>query len=160
MKTKNENNLKNVLGQFEEVLETYLVDKAPFSIPNNIKDLIVKFAPYLVIFGIIVTIPAVLAVFGLGVFLSPFSPMMGSRWGMYFGFNYTLAMIILGVSLVVEAMAVPGLFRKEEKAWRLMFYASLISFVSSFMYGGLFGSLIGALITWYILFQVKECYKS
>lgn len=159
MKTQSEKNLKDAFGQLEETLETYLVDKAPFSIPDNIKELIVKLAPYLVILRIIVSVPAILTVFGLGMIFSPFSPMMGVRWGVYFGFNYTLAMLILGVSLVIEALAVSYLFKRQEKGWRLMFYASLIYFVSDLINGGLFGALIGALIFWYILFQVKEKYE-
>ncbi len=156
--TKN-NDIKSALGQLEETLELYLVDKAPFNIPENIKELIVKFTPYLVILGIIVSIPGILAAFGLGVILSPFSPMMGG-WRMYFGLNYTIAMMILAIALVIETLAVKGLFRKEEKAWRLMFYASLLSLLSSVFYGGIVGGLIGTIISWYILFQIKEYYKN
>ncbi len=151
--------IKGALNQLEEVLEMYLVDKAPFSIPENIKELIVNFSPYLIILGIVLTVPSILAAFGLGLFLSPFSPMMGAPWRMYFGFNYTLSMIILAVSVVMEAIAVPGLLKRQESGWRWLFYASLVSVLSSVIYGGIFGALIGVLISWYVLFQVKEYYK-
>ena len=42
--TKN-TDLKGALGQLEKFLEEYLVKKAPFTLPTNIKEIIVNFAP-------------------------------------------------------------------------------------------------------------------
>ncbi|MGB9707376.1 MAG: chromate transporter [Microgenomates group bacterium] len=150
---------KKALSQLEETLEIYLVKKAPFTIPENIKELIVSFAPYLVIIGVIFGVPAVLAVLGLGALVSPFSFLAGPSYAVSYGFNYILSMIIFGIVLVLEAMAVPGLFKRQKKAWQYLFYASLIGLVSSLLGGNILGGLIGALIGWYLLFQVKEYYK-
>lgn len=151
--------LKQTLGQLEETLEVYLVKKAPFSIPENWKELIVKFSPYLTILGIVISVPAVLAVLGLGALVSPFSAFLGPSYTFSYGFNYLLSMIVLGVVIVLEAMAVPGLFKRQEKAWRLLFYSSLVSVLSGILGRDLIGTIIGALLSWYILFQVKEYYK-
>jgi len=151
--------LKQGLGQLEDTLEVYLVKKAPFSIPENWKELIVQFAPYLTILGIVVSVPAVLAVLGLGALVSPFSAFLGPSYAFSYGFNYLLSMIVLGVVIVLEAMAVPGLFKRQEKAWRLLFYSSLVSVLSGILGRDLIGTIIGALLSWYILFQVKEYYK-
>ncbi len=150
---------KQALGQLEETLEVYLVKKAPFSIPENWKELIVQFAPYFTILGIIVSVPAVLAVLGLGALVSPFTAFLGPRYALSYGFNYVLSMIALAVVIVFEALAVPGLFKREEKAWRFLFYASLVGVVSGFFSGDWVGMIVGALISWYVLFQVKEYYK-
>jgi len=151
--------LKQALGQLEETLETYMVKKAPFSIPENWKELIVQFAPYLTILGIIVSVPAVFAVLGLGALVSPFTAFLGPRYVLSYSFNYVLSMVALAVVIVLAAMAVPGLFKREEKAWRFLFYASLVNVVSGFLGGDWVGMIIGALLSWYVLFQVKEYYK-
>jgi hypothetical protein len=151
--------LKQALGQLEETLKTYMVKKAPFSIPENWKELIVQFAPYLTILGIIVSVPAVFAVLGLGALVSPFTAFLGPRYALSYSFNYVLSMVALVVVIVLAAMAVPGLFKREEKAWRFLFYASLVNVVSGFLGGDWVGMIIGALLSWYVLFQVKEYYK-
>ncbi len=152
-------NFKANLKQLEETLEVYFVKKAPFTLPDNIKELIVKFAPYLVILGLILGIPAVLAVLGLGALVSPFTAFMGPAYMVSYSFNYVLSMIVFIGVLVLEALAVPGLFSRQRKAWEYLFYASLISLVSGLLGGNIVSTIIGALIGWYILFQVKEYYK-
>lgn len=157
--TQKNADFKQSLGQLEETLEVYLVKKTPFSIPENWKEIIVQFAPYLTILGIIVSVPAVLAVLGLGALVSPFTAFLGPRYAFSYGFNYILSMIVLGVVIVLEILAVPGLFKREQKAWRFLFYASLVGIVSGVLGGGFISALISALISWYVLFQVKEYYK-
>jgi len=147
--------LKQALGQLEKTLETYMVKKAPFSIPENWKELIVKFVPYLTILRIIVSVPAVFLGLGLGALFSPFLSFLGPSYG----FNYLLSMIVLGVGIVLKAMAVPGLFKRQEKAWRLLFYSSLVSALSGILGIDLIGTIIGTLLSLYILFQVKEYYR-
>ncbi|MCX7956176.1 MAG: hypothetical protein N2593_03700 [Patescibacteria group bacterium] len=157
---KKNQDLENAVSQLESVLENYLVDKAPFSIPSNIKELMVKFAPYLTIISIVLSVFSILSVLGLSVFLSHFSPFGYPRYGFYLGFSYILSMIVLAVSVSFKALAVSGLFKRKEKAWRFLFYASIFDILSNLIYGGIFGALIGALISWYVLFQVKEYYKN
>lgn len=158
MTTKN-SDLKKNLEKLEETLAVYFIDKAPFSIPKNIKELIVTFAPYLTILGVIIYVPSVLAVLGLGALVSPFTVFMGPSYAVHYGFNYILSMIVLAAVVVLEILAIPGLFKKQRKAWLYLFYASLVSLVSGLISGGLIGALIGTIIGWYVLFQVREYYK-
>ena len=146
--------LKQGVSQLEETLEVYLVKKAPFSIPENWKELIVQFTPYLTILGIV---GSVLILFG--ALVSPFTAFLGPRYALSYSFNYVLSMVALAVVVVLEAMAVPGLFKREEKAWHFLFYASLVNVVSGFLGGDWVGMIIGTLLFWYVLFQVKEYYK-
>jgi len=146
--------LKQGVSQLEDTLEVYLVKKAPFSIPENWKELIVQFTPYLTILGIV---GSVLILFG--ALLSPFTAFLGPRYALSYSFNYVLSMVALAVVVVLEAMAVPGLFKRQEKAWRFLFYASLVNAVSGFLGGDWVGMIIGTLLFWYVLFQVKEYYR-
>ena len=150
---------KQALGQLEEILEVYLVKKAPLAIPEKWKELIVKFAPYLTILSIIVGVPAILAVLGIGALVSPFTAFLGPRYALSYGFNYVLSIIIFGVVIVFEALAVPGLFKREVKAWRFLFYASLVNILSGFFGGDWMGMMVGTVFFWYVLFQVKSYYK-
>lgn len=152
---KTTKDLKSALGQLEETLEVYLVDKAPFQLPENIKELIVKFAPWISLILLVVTLPAILLAFGLGALVAPFAFLGGVQAGVSFGFG----MIFGAVVLVLEALAIPGLFKRKRSAWNLMFYAFLLGAVQNVLSFNLGGLVIGTLISLYFLFQVKDYYK-
>lgn len=147
-------NLKGSLNQLESTLDLYFVKKAP-ALPANIKELIVKFGPYLVLLSIIVSVPAILTLLGVGAFLAPF----GYGAGTGYGLNYTISILFLVVNVVMMALALPGLFKRTLSSWKLVFYASLISIVSSLAGFNFVGALINAVISFYFLFQIKSYYK-
>lgn len=152
-----EGNSQNPLARLEGMLDEYFGKKAP-ALPQNIKEFIVKIAPYLVIISLIFTIPAILVLFGLGSLATVFSPLGGTRavagvptmW---------VGIILLIPAVILEAMAVPGLFSRKITAWRYMYWAQFISIVSSLVQINIVGALLSALIGFYLLFQVKSLYK-
>jgi len=146
---------KASLRQLEELLDTYLVKKAPFVLPSGIKEAIVNFSPWISLVVLIVALPALLAFLGIGAVFMPFSYLGGLRYG----FTYTISMILTAIAVVIEAIAIPGLFKRAKSAWYLMYYAALINIVHSLISFDLGGMIIGGLISLYILFQVKEYYK-
>jgi membrane-associated HD superfamily phosphohydrolase len=150
--------VKASMNQLETLLEEYLGQKAP-AMPDNIKETLVSFAPYLAILGIVVTIPALFALLGIGALVGPFSAFMGPGYLMHYGVMYMVGMAGLAISAVLEALAIGGLFKRSMSAWRLMYYSTLVSFVASVLQGSLVSALIGAVIGLYILFQVKAKYK-
>lgn len=158
MSTSKTPGYKASLDQLEGLLDEYMGHKAP-AMPENIKETLVSFAPYLAIVGIVISLPAIFAILGIGAMVGPFSAFLGTSYMMSYGFSYYVGIVALIISAVLEGMAVPGLFKRTMGAWRLMYYASLVSFVASVLQGGLGGALIGALIGMYILFQVKSMYK-
>ena len=145
---------KGYLKQLEDFLHEYLVKKAP-AIPPNIKNAIVKFAPWATLVIFIITLPIVLAVFGLGAFFAPFS-FLG---GVTAGTNYILTIVLSGIQLVLEGMAIPGLFQKSRGAWNLVYYSALVGAVQNIATFNLGGLVIGTLLSLYILLQVREHYK-
>lgn len=136
-----------------ETLEYYFVTKAPFQIPANIKELIVKFTPWLNVIFLLTIIPLALAVIGLGSLFTFYAGAYGyhSGWSFYYFIN--LAILILGV------MALPGLFARKKSGWNMTFYEIALSFVGSIFYGNMVGAIVGAVISFYVLFQVKSYYK-
>lgn len=148
----------SALRQLEDNLDLYLRQKAP-ALPANIKELIVKIAPWLTIVMLVIAVPGILMALGLGAIAAPLSFLGGVGAGVSFGMSYTLSMVVLFVAIVLEAMAVPGLFSRSRSAWRLVYYSTLVSLVSSLITFNIIGGLLSALIGFYILFQVKEYYK-
>lgn len=145
---------KSYMVQLENLLSEYLVKKAP-ALPTNIKEVIVQFAPWATLVIVILTLRLILAVFGLGTILAPLS-FLG---GMTAGTNYILTLVFSGISLVLEVMALPGLFKRARGAWNLLFYASLLGAVQNVVTFNLGGLVIGTLLGLYVLFQVREYYK-
>ena len=152
-----EKSKNQLLIQFEDTLNEYFGEKAP-AMPENIKDLIVKIAPYLVLLGLIFAIPSLLLLVGLGGFATMMSPFGGMHTMSYIPTMW-LGIILLIPIVILEAMALPGLFSKTQTAWRYIFWAELISIVSGLLQFNIIGTLIGAIICFYLLFQVRSLYK-
>ena len=145
---------KASLRKLEDTLEVYLVDKAPFQLPEAAKEFLVKYGPWIIVLALVMSLPMVLAALGLGAFLAPFSMLAGVGFGVLgFTMIFTLAMLIL------EVIALPGLFKRQLGSWRLMFYASLLGGVQSVLSFNLGGLVIGTGLSLYILFQIKSLYK-
>ena len=51
--------VKGLLAQLEAFLDDCMIKKAPFQIPANGKEILAKIAPYLVILGGVLAVPAV-----------------------------------------------------------------------------------------------------
>lgn len=155
----NSGDLTSALKSLEDTLELYFGKKAP-ALPKQWKEIIVKLAPYLTILGVILGVPAVLALFGVGTVLAPLGFLGGAIVGRPFlGFNFYLTAIFLVVILVFEALAISGLMKRSMGGWRWLFYASLVNVVQNVVYFNLGGLIIGGALSFYFLFQVKEYYK-
>lgn len=149
--------MNNPLLPLEALLEQYFGKKAPV-LPQNVKEIIVKIAPYLTILSVILTIPAILLLFGLGGVATVLSPLGGveSVTGLP---TMWVGIVLLIPSVILEGMAIPGLFSRSLSAWRLIFWAQLISVVASLVQLNILGAVLSILIGFYLLFQVKNLYK-
>lgn len=145
------------IAQFEAWLNMYMVTKAPFQIPMGGKEFLATIAPYLIIIGVVLFVISLPALLGLGVMMGGAGMMAG-----YAGWGYiSLVSLVSGIATVaLEAWAVPGLFKRTNASWRLVFYATLVSFAGSILSFNLIGAVIGGVIGWYLLFQIKELYKN
>ncbi len=150
-------NNKSSLVQLEGTLNEYFGKKAP-ALPQNAKEIIVKIAPFLAILSLIFTLPAILLLFGLGSLATMFAPLGGVRAVSSIPTMWIGILLLIPV-VILEVMAVPGLFAKTAKAWKYMYWSQLIVVVSNLVQFNIVGALLGALIGFYILFQVKSFYK-
>jgi hypothetical protein len=134
-------------------LDFYLVQKAPFQIPNNAKEWIVQYGPWITLVLLILALPPLLLVLGIGAAFMPFGGV-----GYAAGFTYLTIVLIAQLGLMVAAL--PGLFARKMSGWRLLFYSQILSFVFSILSGSLVGGVFGLVISMYLLFQVRSLYKA
>lgn len=142
------------LDQLNNLCEEYLVKKAP-ALPENVKEAIVKYGPYVILVLVILALPGILFALGLGAIAAPLSFLGGVGSGV----GLSVGIIISTVALVIELIALPGLFKRTASSWKLVYYSTLVSAVSNLVSFNLGGLIIGTLISLYILFQIKSYYK-
>lgn len=139
-----------------DTLEMYFVKKAP-ALPKGVKEFLVKIAPWLEIIGVVMTIPAIFAIFGFNAM------MFGTPYGGYVaaraGFNFTFAMLFLIISFALMILSIPGLFKRSKMGWNYVFFAVLVNAVYSLLNGQIFSLIVGTILSFYLLFQVKSYYK-
>ncbi|MFA6005423.1 MAG: hypothetical protein WC775_02955 [Patescibacteria group bacterium] len=152
--TKNGSDWKTYLVKLEDTFDLYLVKKAP-TIPKAWKEMIVSFSPWLTVIMLVLLLPVVFAIFGLSMFAMPFAYMGGFRAGTGFIVSWVFSI----VTLVLYGLAIPGLFKRQKKAWTFMYYAALITAVENLVSFNIAGFVVGTLISMYVLFQIKEYYK-
>ena len=145
------------LGQLEATLNEYFGKKAP-ALPANIKEVIVKIAPWLTVLGVVLSIPALLTLLGLGGLVAVTSPLAGVE-GVKAGWGYMVSMVFLVVIVVLEGLAIPGLFARSRKGWTLIYYSVLVNVVSSIITLNIIGAALSLLVGGYFVFQVREYYK-
>lgn len=151
----NKKDWKKMLVDLEGKLNLYFGEKAP-QLPESIREFIVKFGPYLMAVGLLFSLPVILASVGLGTVLAPVMFLgSGVRYGWHFSFWSLFGLAIF----VLQIMALPGLFKRKMNSWKLMFYASLLSALSSLLNLSLGSLIIGSAISWYFLFQIRKYYK-
>lgn len=142
------------MNQLIETLELYFGKKAP-QLPPKAREVLVKIAPYITILGILLLIPAILVLLGLGTMLPTMAPYAS------YGYAYNNVMIIAIFSIVLAVLyiiALPGLFHPSPKGWNFMFYATLVSALQNILMMNLLGLVIGLVISFYILFQIRPHY--
>jgi hypothetical protein len=141
----------------EETLNLYFGEKAP-AMPPNVKELLVKFAPWITLFILLITLPAVLIALGLGALAAPLAFLVGPGYGVSYGVTYTIGIVFLGLSVLLEALSVPGLFKRTRQGWRYAYWATLVSVVGSLVTLNIVSAIVGAVVGFYILFQVRSYY--
>jgi len=128
-------------------LDYYLVTKAPFQLPDSLKEIIVKFGPWIAVILLVLSLPALLVVLGVSTAFMPYAIGFGILWALAFCLH-----------LVLMGLALPGLFARKMSGWTLMFYAQVVSIVASLLSHAFIGAIIFGLISFYILFQVRSKY--
>lgn len=129
-----------------KTLDLYLGKKAP-QIPKGGKEWIVKYAPYITIIGLIFMASAILNSMKIYSLARTFFPV--------YGYGISSSTIISIIYMVLSALALPGLFKRNANGWNFSMYAIVVGSLSSF---DPFSILISLLLGLYVLFQIKPYY--
>jgi len=150
---------KSLFKSLEDNLDLYLGKKAP-QMPANWKEFLVKIAPSLAIIGVILGIPAILALLGLSAFVVPLGTLGGIASGKPFlGVGYLVSIFFLIAIIILEALSISPLFKRSKTGWNYMYYATLLGAVQNLISLNVGGLIIGTLLSLYLLFQVRPLYK-
>lgn len=152
--TKTPQTVSDYLSIIEVEIEKLALHKKVPSLPENVKEVIVKLTPWFILLSLILLLPVLLAALGISTLLLPFS-FMG---GLGLGTSHALGLIFALLYVTLEIIALPGLFKRQLKAWRLLFYTALLTMLEKLLSLDLGGLLIGGAISMYFLFQVKSKY--
>lgn len=147
---------RKMLVDLEKKLNEIFGEKAP-KLPESVGNFLVKYGPYFIAVGVIIAVLSLLVSLGLLATVIPGAKMGYYGYGYHYGFKFW-NLFSLGV-IVLQIMALQGLFKRSKSAWNLMFYASLVEVVSSLFSSGLISAAIGAMVFWYLLFQIRRFYK-
>lgn len=149
-----QSSITDSLKMLETEIEKLAMHKSVPGLPENIKELIVNLSPWFAVISMLMLAPLILAAFGISAIALPFSYL----GGLNMGFGYTLSLVFSFGMIILELMAIPGLFKRKESAWRLMFYSTLLSLIQQLFRLNVVGLIISGLISFYFLFQVKSKY--
>ncbi|MFA5792283.1 MAG: hypothetical protein WC897_00235 [Candidatus Gracilibacteria bacterium] len=140
------------MDKLENFLTLYLVKKAPYTIPLNVRAKIVTFTPWIDLILVLTFLPVLVMLLGLNSMVYGFAYAYGTYGG------WGLATIISLIPFVLEIFALPGLFKRKKYAWNLLMYSSLLIVIENVLFFSV-GGILGGVIGLYILFQIKEYYK-
>ena len=151
---------KSHLPGLEGFFDTYLRIKAPFQLPKGAKDFIVQYGPWItlvvLILAAIAIIPLTLLALGLTTLTAPLSAAAGNTTISVLSY---ISIAIGLVTLVMEAVAIPKLLKRQLAGWKLVYYAGLLSALNSLIDMRLISLVLGLVVSMYILFQIREYYK-
>lgn len=146
------------MDQLEKFFEDLFVKKISLTIPAKAREVIVTIAPWVTLIILIVSLPALLGLFGFSSLIGGFGYL-----GAHFGARYYIGLLILLIQVIIMAVSISPLLKREMRGWKMVYYANLISFVyslfSAFTLGDIIWSIISLAIGLYIMFQVKPLYK-
>jgi len=75
-----------------------------------------------------------------------------------YGTGFIAAVFYLVASVLMLA-SYSGLNAKKDKGWKLLFWSEVVYVVGGLISLSIISTVIGALITFYLLFQIKSCFK-
>jgi hypothetical protein len=165
------------LAPLEKKLNEVLGEKAPYKIPKNGRESLVKLAPWLSLAGGIFGIIGALGLWRAAHRVSEvidsvnrFSTAFGApiQKAPTLGLFFWASLVMLVVFSLLALIAFPGLkTQKKTTGWNLMFFSSIASTlygVASLFYDGggfssFIGTIVGTTIGLYLLFQIRSHYK-
>lgn len=129
----------------EEWLEQHLGERGPVKMPASWPNNVVRFLPWAILLTMPLHVAAVLALVGVSIL------------GTLFGEVSILPSLLSVAILVLDVLALPGLFARSRRGWELLVYGFGLALVHAALSLSLFGVAGQAFGLW-LAFQTKYRY--
>lgn len=130
----------------EQTLEQHLGATSKLQLPENMRAGFVRFLPWVALLFLPLHFAAVLLLLGI----SALATLVGSP-------SIIGALVSVGV-LVLDVIALPGLFARKRQGWAFFTYAIAAGAVGDLLSFSIFGLVMSAALLW-LSFQVKYHYR-
>lgn len=155
---------KSFLAPVENLLALFFEKKAP-KLPKKFTDFVVRILPWYIISVAVLIIFGLFSLYYITIMI-PSSIYLDSII-MTFGDTFFVSILTKLVVVSLSMFAVPFLLNKQRFGWRMLFYATLLSFGESILTAlilslepaKLVAYLIFSLTSFYLLFQLRAYYK-
>ncbi len=164
------------LAPLEKSLDGVLGEKAPYKLPGNARETLVKIAPWLSLAGGVFGIISAIGLWRAAHYVNQWvdvANQLSASFGVSaqtprLGLTFWLSLVMLVVFSALAFLAFPGLKAKKKTGWNLMFYSALANvgyavislFYDGGGFGSFFGAAVGSVLGLYLLFQVRSHYKA
>lgn len=141
----------------EKELEPLFLEKFP-TFPDEVKEFLVKYGPYLMLIGAILGIFALIGAFGVLGGTEVYGIGLSAYGGA--GIQFWIGMAITVGVMILYLLAFKPLRERKKEGWNLIYYALLLNLLSSLIQLHIFGVIFGAVIGFWVLFQIRDKYSS
>jgi uncharacterized BrkB/YihY/UPF0761 family membrane protein len=152
--------LDQYFDPLDKKLQEFFVTKAPFDLPNGLKEFMVTVFPYFNALSVALTAMSLLAWVGLSSIFGPVMKMANVNLNMNINGIGAPILVLQVVSLVLSILAFGGLFKRHQKAWKYKVWQALIGALMSAIMLNVYSLLIGGLVSLYLLYQIKSKYTN
>jgi len=150
------NQIFNLVDKVDVSLAPFFHKKIP-SLPKNISELIVKYGPYLILLSIASSLFYFLSFMEVRSFgYRVFSPFVSTA---RLGFPFFVSIVITALNTLLLIYALPGLFSRKLRSWKLLYFSVLLSFLQIITFRNILAPFISAFISFYFLYQIKSFYR-
>lgn len=137
---------------FEDELEPIFLGRFP-PFPDDVKEFLVRYGPYLILFGAVFMLLGLLTAFGVGTFAIGMGAIPYAS-----GIMMYIALLITTVIAFIYLMAFSPLRARKKAGWNLMYYALLLSLLSSLIQLAIISVIISGVLGFWVLFQLRDKY--
>lgn len=150
----NENPIPGAPAILEKELEPFFLKTLP-PLPDNLKEGLVKYWPWVLLVLLVLSVPMLLALLGMSAALNSAMATSGMPGGTLY---YVWIVIFLG-SMGLTILGLMGLFKKTRQGWVFMYYAQWLTVISHILFLSIFGILMS--FVWiYFLYQIRSYYTN
>lgn len=100
-------------------------------LPSSLREIIVKFSPWVALIAGIIVLPFILGAFGISLLFAPLSILGGAGLSA----RYVISLVLSAVGMFLWYAAIPGLLHRTKGGWNKSFYAVWVRALTVVLHG-------------------------